>query len=1252
MPTITIHTSPIGSQLTSTIDTSVDPPEPDSKNDFPIFITGDGNFTLEQSDVDLSSGYSIQSFDGSGCTYTAMIRPPETAGTLTVEIAENAVPENNPAVSHDIRISEEFPDADAQAPTLLFDHGITGLSDSLGIAVLPTLILVYRITATEVKFAEFEFDGTSIQTQTLTGQTNPAYGGVDYINGDLLAFRRQSSDNRILRYDLANLAVLTSGEGIPYAPESGDDYQGIAHTRLGYAYTKSGIISTLPYGSTDATAATDHDLSDHITIGSTAIIAHQSDLIYIFSHSNNQTGVVEIGNDDTLTFYKHINIDIDVGTNDPLQDVAIYRDTFYFGHADGVYTLDARPFRPMAKNTKQDIYPVIIRADATIDLTDYAPDAETIIFDVGFDLPSWLSISSNSLTVDTTSITETTVCFVMLKGINYIDSTETGTFGFYLIVMPLTAPVWKSVSELTMRANSTYNLRQLVTADSITFRTGRTQPTGSSISDGVFTIGTTSGAAEFTATANSLDSHISLEIDVIQAQSDLRGARLRYKVEIEGIAVSADLLNAPVVSENLDPIAVNESQINEATIQLKNINKYDINKADNFWATNNLNAGGFQNAIKVYTEHFINDAWVENLLFSGVILGSTIRRTERRAFFEMNCVDASHILQNILPRPFGNLTKYTETRKATEEETYEGTYTPETSVLPIQPTNGQAWTDKTELTLSSLMNASEGAAVANSGYLTNQDFRTAGGFVETNPLLEYKTLPRGADIEGLLKQLAVGESHGYNIEIDLTPTELSAPYILNRGNISHNIETTRTTLLPMDWVYDATADRIIALLSNPEKHIQSRIVEYSLTYNTYRTLHTLPKGAVGYRIQRQDSTNYYALTSDAITQDRSATTLPRPDDKTGYTYDSITEGSVIRIHHYDVSTNTLTEFVPEDDDRPPQLGIHYWIGEENKIYIDSFEGIVPHDRGAFAWYDSNLYYRYAKDGEFGIARANTSGTTSEMISYSDLSYHNHLNFAFDINTTNGDLYMVSASSTTYDDTLLWSGNITATAFTSFYSTTTTYTVPRTIRIGISTTQPQGTGTDAVRVTGTDADGNTKTVTLTRPTGTTSISQNFEGFATITNIEGRATFTNTSSGSVRVLAASASTLEIKKRDSGGTETTPLTDLKGLSELTDLDSTGGAYLGCHEALFYDENLYMLVPIQRVDEDDGVYSRNRKKAAGCILYRCDVNAATPTLTKITSWDFVTHSGCCLTVHDSAVYYVENSIASAIFRPINPDL
>ena len=132
----------------------------------------------------------------------------------------------------------------------------------------------------------------------------------------------------------------------------------------------------------------------------------------------------------------------------------------------------------------------------------------------------------------------------------------------------------------------------------------------------------------------------------------------------------------------------------------------------------------------------------------------------------------------------------------------------------------------------------------------------------------------------------------------------------------------------------------------------------------------------------------------------------------------------------------------------------------------------------------------------------------------------------------------------------------------------------------------------------------------------------------------------------------SSLVIKRRTSAGVETTILTDTQDLDALTALDDAGGAYLGCHEALFHDDNLYMLCPIQRVDVDGSDTTRSVTKAAGSVIYRCDVTAGTPSLTVIETWDFVTHSACNLIVHDGAVHYVEQPSAAEKFLPINSDL
>ena len=1129
MANVTIYTIPIGSQHTESIETD----DPEDKNDFTVLLVWDENVDgLTLSDCSIDNDATLQSIEGSNSVYFVIVRP--TAGDdmplsvntsieLTFRVSADAVTQGNAETTKTIRLSRTFPDSDAETPVEL--AAISGNGAFQGIATTPTRILISNLNS--IFF--YIYDGTLQTGETLTGLSRS--GLLDYINQDIIL----SSTTDTQRFSLSDGDSIVTFDVPAVTP-----FTHIDTGFLGLTQDDSGIFLQLMRYGVDYTDSNNiEELPCDFNPSSYDGIAHQNGLLYLIGAASNiSLSVAEVVDDSEIKLLRTLNIE-----KDPFLDLAIYADTLYLLNTTQIKTLDIKPYRPMVKNTKTLIHPVIVTGATTIDLSQFAPDAKTIIFDVGFDLPSYLSIANNILTI-TGTFTEITTCFVRLKGINYVDATETGTFGFYLIIMPNTAPVWNSVDALTMNANSTYDLGQLVDADSITFRTGITQPTGSSISDDVFTIGTVGGEAQFTATKGSLTTHKTLQIDVIQIPDNIRGTRTRYKVEIEGIDISADLLNVPTVSENLDPIAINETRINEATIRLKNHNTYDINKIGNFWDANNLNSGGFQNTIKVYTEHLISGTWTENLIFSGVISESFITQDQRNVFFQMNCVDASRLLQNIEPQEFGRLNKWAETRRTTDEENYQGLYAPDRSLLPIQPQSGSVWVDRTTFTLSMLENTSEGTIAADTGYLTDNEFRTAGGFTDTNPLLNYNTSPRHIDIEAVMRNLAAGETSAYNIEIDLSSKTVNNPYSLNRGNIARNVETTRNTLLITDWVYDSTANRVLILLSNPEKHLRDLIVQYSLTHQTYRTLYTFPNSIKAHRITRRDTSNYYILTSDSIIQDRSQTELPRPIDKTAYAYDSISEGSVIRIHHFNASTATLTEHVPEDNDRPPQMGIHYHVGFENAVYADEFEGVRSEYRGAFKTVGDTLYYRYAKDDEFGVASVNTSGATTEVIDQTTLNYHNHLNFAFDV-LSNGTVYFVYA-----------------------------------------------TGDD-----------------------------------------------------------SESSLVIKNVISG-TESTELTDTQDFEDLTHLDANGGAYLGCHEALFHDDTLYMLCPIQRVDEDSGTYTRAQDTAAGMVLFSCDVTAGTPTLTKITQWDFVTHSGCNLTIHDGNIHYVESPIASTVYKPINPNL
>ena len=195
------------------------------------------------------------------------------------------------------------------------------------------------------------------------------------------------------------------------------------------------------------------------------------------------------------------------------------------------------------------------------------------------------------------------------------------------------------------------------------------------------------------------------------------------------------------------------------------------------------------------------------------------------------------------------------------------------------------------------------------------------------------------------------------------------------------------------------------------------------------------------------------------------------------------------------------------------------------------------------------------------------------------------------------------------------------------------------------------GTPSVTVVGINTSGESQTVRhiFTSPGQTREPTQTF---LEITSISASNSWVRGNLIVTAIFQEVESTLTIKRRTSAGVVSTVFSDTQALSTLTELDDTGGAYLGAYECLFHDNDLYMLCPIQRVDEDSGTYTRSREKAAGMALFSCDVTVGTPTLTVIETWDFVSHSACNLTIHDGAVHYTEQPIAASRFKPINSSL
>ena len=347
---------------------------------------------------------------------------------------------------------------------------------------------------------------------------------------------------------------------------------------------------------------------------------------------------------------------------------------------------------------------------------------------------------------------------------------------------------------------------------------------------------------------------------------------------------------------------------------------------------------------------------------------------------------------------------------------------------------------------------------------------------------------------------------------------------------------------------------------------------------------------------------------------------------------------------------------------PPQLGIHYHVGFENDLYVDEFEGIRPDYRGPFKWHDNNLYYRYVKDGEFGVARVDASGSTARLIHETDLEAHNHLNFAFDV-TSGGVVYFVYATQETYFSTLFIKrqasdGTVTTLltdkkgvgalatiaghfaaylgAVECLFHNNFLYVLCPIQAIENPDVLTQSIADPTIRVIDDGRSGSWVTSsTRTEPsTATYNIGDNIK---------------------IRIfLQVAVNPAEFTTSDLNiiGGAIVALTRISGSAwDLTIRPDAQNLHLNIEVHIISIGSGASRVQDARILIDFGT-ERSHKKSAGMALCRCNVTAATPTLEVLETYDFVTRGACNLTVHDGAVHYVEHPIAASIFKPINPDL
>ena len=1242
---------------------------PADENDFQVLFIWDENVTgFSLDDVSLSmvsdTGTAVPTaagdlefvggVSGGGCGYAVTVRPPDLlriANTvehyvLTVTVNANAVNERNPRATRTIRVNRQMRDDDAVTRSQF-------LTAENVFSINPHSI--FSRTGTSTTIVERDYNGNTLNTHTGSYAT---FNGSPYyvyrmLNGTLFSQTVRQSPQGMRKVDL-NTNVLFYKIGL-----TGNDVSRISFSRQGLMFVSgSGVaddssVGFVPFdeleSKTDSVSFSliadmfnpvkRPGITGGIYTNFVQAIADSDNTVYFFAGS--RMGMGEITGNGRVAFKRYLNIESTATARMRM----IRRNTLYLGTSTILYTIDITEYRSVLKQTKQHIPPIFASVGERINLKRFSPNATRIVFDVGYEKPDYLSIDSQSRLQISNSITaQTTTTYVALKAINYIDATPDDSFGISLIITRSDRPIWRAIEEITLMPSAVLDLYDLVDdALTITWRSGMPRATGYSISNGLLTVGSASATVYATATNSAGSVHTTFRVNVIAAQDVSQFSdTFRYVVEINGINVTHDLQVAPTIVESLDDISLNEYQVDETQLTLRsnseNGYRYHENTASNFWQANRLNPQGFTETIQISVESLVSGRWRRQQIFSGQI----IETQSTAEAVSITCVDISVRLRNQAITGQGGQTKW----EAVSENIAEAAYDISPSLTPVQAGTESAWSSDTPLTIHPTQLPREGPFLPNTVRIDGNRLTASGGFYDSPPTVRFKTPPRFEDVCYLLQQLAFTDNESYFVDIDIPFPELDRETILNQGSPSFSVENTTRQRALVDWVYDATNQRILMVFRNLETHVQNMIVQYDLVRSRYRVLRYLPLNVIVHRIERAAANTYYLLTSNGSPQDSSRTPKPNISMETATNWDSGTQGSICQIRQWNAATDTLTTHVSDTHNLRPQPSIHYWLGFENEHYLDTWEGINPDYRGAFKWLNGWLYYRYCNIGEYGVARVNNGRTVQRLIgqSYNGKTYHlhHHNNFAFDVNTA-GTVYMAHCESEgrihVARGQAVLGGVLPATIFNDLSN----------VPLPVSLIADEGLAASFIRgVWASGLDENGDALTSVFITG-----QNNTLFSRVTQIWGRLSATHNSAFYDVYATTPANSLVIKRRTADGTTSTIFSQAQFFSEFNGRTHNDGfTTIGVQEALFHNNQLYILAVVAQLKNFGVVRLVDTQTAAGMALYRCNVTAGSPSLTLIDAWDFVTRGACNLTVHDGEVHYVEHGTGLNQYHAINKDL
>ena len=471
------------------------------------------------------------------------------------------------------------------------------------------------------------------------------------------------------------------------------------------------------------------------------------------------------------------------------------------------------------------------------------------------------------------------------------------------------------------------------------------------------------------------------------------GLPVSVTVKIHNEDVTDDLASVDDIVRGIDYPNLTEFRVGECSFTIQDQKgDFSPNNPSNFFTQHGGPRTGRNSPVEIEAGFIVDRTTHTATIFKGTII--RLVQNAKGATVKAVCSDNFGDMRKKTIADFGVSRHFMLTADVAQTDG-NGFYPIMDAVMPAADGSVSLKTKVTDDPITPVQKLStEGTLDPQNFIVDEKGVRTEGRFIEGAqvgyPQLRMKSPFRYRHIQDVIADI-LNHAGITDSEIEI-PAQAVDSHFSSNGRVNYDLLGTIASSNPMTWrgyvtdfLYDAGIWYFLYNGHRGNPNGISQVIKYDETTRTYSQLHKFSAATEVWKFAKHGDSLYVLANS-------------------GGNYDANEASSKNQIIQLDISTDPPTEtvFVAHTNARQPQLA-HYYHGVGN-IFMK------PDSRRKIIYHGNGLFYAYAANQQFGIAKATAQNTTTAVISLNMDTHGNHAGIAFDIknNTLRGTTTFISS----------------------------------------------------------------------------------------------------------------------------------------------------------------------------------------------------------------------------------------------------